>query len=305
MRTCLLCFLLMSVGFISAQDIDSLASKRKSFHKFSKDSLGQSPPGVLRKDTLWSIIKGNDTIWLSNKEDFLQQSTLREGGISVPYEPKSESFLKQYMEIVYNLSASEDSLNTYRMRYWKKPLKIYIDSSVTSGSTKAFKKFAQQLSKEVDSLNITFVTSREQSNYLVYHTNRKYPDEYLDKLTNTKEGYYILWKYGKINQGYLKVDTDHYQNPDLVNRIMLWRFFLSLGYFITQNTLPCDSYLSTCGYLANERPSQADMEILRYHYSYGICKGTRITEFKDQHFRAKEALRKNPMNQHYFIHFNE
>jgi hypothetical protein len=35
-----------------------------------------------------------------------------------------------------------------------------------------------------------------------------------------------------------------------------------------------------------------DLEILKYHYSYGICKGTNLETFEKNHSDAKQHLRK-------------
>ena len=46
-----------------------------------------------------------------------------------------------------------------------------------------------------------------------------------------------------------------------------------------------------------------DLEILKYHYSYGICKGTNIDTFEKNHKDAKEAL-KNGNTKMHFVHEN-
>jgi hypothetical protein len=43
-----------------------------------------------------------------------------------------------------------------------------------------------------------------------------------------------------------------------------------------------------------------DLEILKYHYSYGICKGTDLIVFEKNHKDAKETLKGNSKIE--FIH---
>jgi hypothetical protein len=55
-------------------------------------------------------------------------------------------------------------------------------------------------------------------------------------------------------------------------------FIRSLGYFIP-NYLDCTSYFSSCPSDKKEF-GKKDLEILKYHYSYGICKGTDLIVLK-------------------------
>jgi hypothetical protein len=43
------------------------------------------------------------------------------------------------------------------------------------------------------------------------------------------------------------------------------------------------------------------LEIIKYHYSYGICKGTNLETFENQHKKAK-ALLKETGHKLYFLH---
>ena len=227
---------------------------------------------------------------------------VQDGMVQVPYEPKSDSFLDSYMEIVYRKSLYPDSLNKNRMRFWKEPVKVYIDPSVPEQYSNSFKTFAYNLDNLVDSLRIRFVDSADLSNYLIYHVNDQFSKEYEPKLQTSPEGYYVYWEqYYKISKGYLKIDTKRITNPQHIQSLMKWRFYASLGYFNTQDDIPCEDYLSSC-FEVDKQLSQNDIEILKYHYSYGICKGTLISKFKEQHKSASASLAKNPNNRYFFAH---
>jgi hypothetical protein len=76
---------------------------------------------------------------------------------------------------------------------------------------------------------------------------------------------------------------------------------LSLGYFIPQADEKCSSYFSNC--TTNDKVlSKEDLEILKYHYSYGICKGTDLETFEENHKSAQNTLSKGPNNKHFFTH---
>ena len=221
--------------------------------------------------------------------------------VRVPYEPKSDTFLDTYMEVVYRRSAYPDSTNKYRMRLWKDPVKVYIDPSVPEDDKMALKEFARQIDGVVDSLKIEFVASVESSNYVVYQTNEKFRNQYEPNLATSLEGYYLYWKGAQITRGFLKVDAEAFRDSAIRNGVLLWRFFLSLGYFQPLVNLPCTAYLSQC-FSAEKELSESDLEILKYHYSYGICKGTGVIEFRKQHRLARESLAQNPQNEFYFLH---
>jgi len=68
-------------------------------------------------------------------------------------------------------------------------------------------------------------------------------------------------------------------------------FFQSLGYFNLIDDFSCDSYFSNC-YSKNKKVTKLDIKLLKYHYSYGICKGTNLSTFENQHKKAKENMKK-------------
>ena len=198
---------------------------------------------------------------LMDNEAFLQ-----DGMVHVPYEPKSDDFLDSYMEIVYRKSSFADSLNKNRMRLWKGPVKVFIDSSVPAQYGRVLEEFANNLDNLVDSLRIRFVESPDLANYLVYHVNKEFSKEYEPKLQNTDEGYYVYWKQSyKISQGFLKINTERIANPEIIQSLMKWRFFNSLGYFSTRKDLPCEDYLSSC-FQIGKQLSANEFEMRKYHY---------------------------------------
>jgi hypothetical protein len=77
-------------------------------------------------------------------------------------------------------------------------------------------------------------------------------------------------------------------------------FIKSLGYFNLIKDFDCESYFSDC-YSANKKLTELDIELLKYHYSYGICKGTSLETFEEQHKKAKEIL-SNDGHSLIFIH---
>ncbi len=44
------------------------------------------------------------------------------------------------------------------------------------------------------------------------------------------------------------------------------------------------------------------MEILKYHYGYGICKGTNRKDFEKTHANMKEHLKTHPNSELYIVH---
>jgi len=97
----------------------------------------------------------------------------------------------------------------------------------------------------------------------------------------------------------LQINSNSYKNKkDLITASKIL-FLKSLGHLNLTHLLPKDSYLSA-HYSNIKEFSEKDLEILKYHYSYGICKGTDLKTFQEQHFKAKQVLKETgrPM---YFI----
>ena len=87
----------------------------------------------------------------------------------------------------------------------------------------------------------------------------------------------MRWDGPFIYQGRLKINTltTHSHLEDMV--LLKYYFFLSLGYFSNSNQVEPKAYLSTSRKIRKLTP--IDLELLKYHYSYGICKGTDLATF--------------------------
>jgi hypothetical protein len=68
-------------------------------------------------------------------------------------------------------------------------------------------------------------------------------------------------------------------------------FIRSLGYFYAQPIWTVLVIFQVV--LLTKRIWKKDLEILKYHYSYGICKGTDLIVFEKNHKDAKETLKGN------------
>lgn len=250
-------------------------------------------------DSLGFDIKDGDTLIFTNK----LPSNLNKG-VKVQYEFKDSTFLKIYKNVVFNKINIPDTSNKNRMRYWKGEIKVFFEPNIDSLDKKEMKGFITLLSEVSDSLKIKIVDNLNDSNYHVYYLTYKQRKDYESKLITTKHGYYVNWKsYSTIYKASLKIDSVAIQDSKVRVTLLKWHFYASLGYFKLQPTFRCEDYLSSC-FTANKKLSALDLEVLKYHYSYGICKGTTITEFQDQHKKAKEMLAINPKNSFYFLHPN-
>lgn len=211
-------------------------------------------------------------------------------GVPVPYEFKDSTFLEVYKKIAFNI-IHKDSINTKPMKYWKDDIRIFFSKSISKSVVKDFMNFAKKIDSEVDSLQIYQVKKLEQSNYIIYH-NDNY--EYEPSLRNYKRSsYWVYWnKKNQLNRAYLRIDKNNMFTEKLEIQKIKDLFFGSLGRFRLNNELSCDSYFSNC-YSDNKQLSQFDLELLKYHYSYGICKGTRKKTFETQHKQSKEVLKKH------------
>lgn len=223
-------------------------------------------------------------------------------GVQVAYEEKDSIFLERYKQLVFNKKyQKKENKLLPRMRTWKNEIKIYFDQSVNTYNKKKLTDFLQYIDKEVDSLKISFVKIKNESNYLIYSIESS-NDVNLDPRILNKEGYYLQWN-GKQNiyACSLKINNqlDLSKEEILTNtKILLVK---SLGYFYNDyDNSNCTSYLSACK-SDNKEFDERDLEILKYHYSYGICKGSDIETFEKNHKDAQDALKRGSVKM-YFIH---
>lgn len=224
-------------------------------------------------------------------------------GVSVQYEEKDSIFLERYKGLVYNnkYQKKEEKL-TPTMKTWKDTIKVYFDKSVSKENSKELRMLIHFLDKEVDSLHIKVVKDKEKSNYFIYSINSS-AELNLDLRIRAEDGYYLLWnKKQNIYNGSLKIDGKNTKKEN-VTITMKINFVRSLGYFYLElDNSNCSSYFSYCKSDKKEFGLK-DLEIVKYHYSYGICKGTNIDTFEKNHKDAKESLKKGH-SKFYFLHTN-
>lgn len=236
---------------------------------------------LIKSDSLNFQIQANDTLVLLTDRIMAKVKM-------VPYEYKDSTFLDYYKKVAFNHKDNIFSKET-PMKYWIDELKIYFSPSVRRQTKKSLLSFADEISKTIDSLNIYEVAKVEDSNFIIYYFGDY---EYEPKMTNNKNSdYYIYWKNNRINRGSIKLDTKNLFNETLNQYKLRELFIQTLGYFKLSEEFDCESYFSNC-YSPNKKLTPLDLEILRYHYSYGICKGTSLEVFEEQHKNASELYEK-------------
>lgn len=244
------------------------------------------------KDSASFMIRGNDTlVYVENYP--------KANGVRVEYEYKDSTFLHYYKDVAFQYKV--DSLKSKAsMRYWKEGLRIYLSKSIFGKPKREFKRFAKEIGEVSDSLKVSFVSKVEESNYIIYAQG---DFEYESSLINQKySDFYLFWN-GK-NQIYkcaLKVNKKQMFNNELLTYKLKELFFKSLGYFSLSDELSCDNYFSNC-FSKNKKLSRLDKALLKYHYSYGICKGTTLSVFEEQQQLMKKSLKENPNAKLYFLH---
>lgn len=245
-------------------------------------------------DSVNFIFKGNDTLVMVNNYK-------RPKGIEVPYEPKDSSFLYYYKKAAFNHKNDSVSQQT-SMKYWKDPIRIFFSESVSRKTKKDFMSFAKTIDNAVDSLRISDVKNLEDSNYVIYYFGDY---EYEFNMRNYKNSdYYLWWKHNQIYKASIKIDKDVYFSEQILQYKLREYFLQSLGYFKLIDDFDCDSYFANC-FSPNKRLTNLDLELLKYHYSYGICKGTSLETFEDQHKQAQEVFKKTGHQMCFFHPFGE
>ena len=269
-------------------------SERHS-RKYIPLKIYQSRIGQVTDSTAIKYINGDTLVNVPMDFDLYEGQNV----VRVKYEPKDSVFLDTYKDVVYNLDIKADS--SARMRYWKDDIRIYFDESVPSGHAKYLMDFAEKISAGIDSLDISRNFIKEKSNYLVYYLNREHNIDYDPRITGNTGGYYISWN-GKsqIYDGKLKINTETAKEEILQLNLLKYHFFKSLGHFKSSKDLDCKSILSPCR--SFRVLTDADLEILKYHYSYGVCKGQNLKSFSDLVHNMQAKLEENPNAQLFIIH---
>ncbi|ESU28218.1 hypothetical protein FLJC2902T_15640 [Flavobacterium limnosediminis JC2902] len=290
-----LCFFLFTFFFLNttvAQHHNVKNSKSSSGHDKSYISLDDYKQFFKKtpdfKDTSsYMVIQGDTLIAIDSRKKK-----------SVPFEYKDDVFLNLYKKIAFNDNhKSKDGKS--RLKYWKSGINVYFSKSIPAQSQKNLKKFAKEISEGIDSLNISFVTDINKANYIVYCSG---DFEYASNIEKSEADFSINWN-GKnqITKGFLKIDRTTYFNETLMNEKMQQLFIESLGYFRTTDKLDCHSYFSKC-YDSKKVFGLLDKEILKYHYSYGICKGIDEETFDGLHENAKNHKKNHPDMPFMMIH---
>lgn len=288
MKTTTLIFFLFSSLLMFSQETSKLKRHYMPLDDYKKTYNKE----LTKKDSLNLIVKDNVILVLINETE-----TISKNGRSVIYEYKDDTFLDIYKKIAFNHKNDSFSTNT-KMKYWKEDIKIFFSKSVPKKTKKQFLKFAKNSLSEVDSLKLKEVNKVEKSNYIIYYSQDY---EFESRLTNNKySNYWVSWRNNNlIYKTSLRVRTDKLFNEKLRLHKMKTLFLETLGYFKFNAELDCENFFSGC-YQENPKLSELDKEIIKYHYSYGICKGTSIEVFENQHKNAKKLLKETNISMRFF-----
>ncbi|MGY0392580.1 hypothetical protein ACW5R3_08510 [Bizionia sp. KMM 8389] len=276
---------LFLVGFLvfSYAQESSKTHTIKKYMTLKSYQLAYKKP-LTKQDSLNLVYRENDTLVLIT-DNMVPKS------VSVPYEFKSANFLNYYKKIAFRTTGIDSVDKSNVMRYWKDPIRIYFSKSISKKVKKDLMSLAKSISSKVDSLNISEVKNIEESNYVIYYFDDY---EYDLAMKNYKyTDYYLHWN--NKNQVYrcgLKVNRKLFFNDRLISEKLKELFVGSLGHFKLSDDFSCESYLSNCQ-SENKQLTELDIALLQYHYSYGICKGTDLESFEEQHEKAKSILKEH------------
>jgi len=246
---------------------------------------------LTKQDSLNFLMKDNDTLVLINNKD-------RSPGVPVPYTYKDSNFLALYSKTAFRLK-NDSTDNNRTTRYWKKPLKVFFADHVSGSVKRDFKRFAKSTIDLIDSLSIDFVRNVEDSNLIIYYEDDYDYESKMNKKQNS--GYYMHWNRSQISKLSIYVDNTYFFSDKLRLMEIKRLFIMGLGHFQLIDSLPCDSYFSSC--ISQEKElTDLDTDLLQYHYDYGICKGTDFETFREQHAKAKKILKASPNNRMRFFH---
>lgn len=294
-----LTLLLLIIPFLNLFAQDSPAIKNNKTYISLKHYKKMYKSEITKQDSLNFKYRDNDTLILVN-------SYKVPVGSSVPYEERDSIFLNLYKDIVFQKSSKKRSdEKKHTIKYWKNDIQLYFDKSVNKKFKNKILFIAEKISLNVDSLTIYETKNKDQSNYFIYELNKKNNYKYDTKINGTDGcDFFITWDgRQRLYKCTLEINSLIMFNEKLMIRSLKKDFIKSLGFFKETEKLNCESVFSNCYNNSNSFITELDLEILKYHYSYGICKGTDLETFEGQHKRAKESLKKgDTMN---FFHSEE
>jgi len=273
---------------------DKVLHQSRSYMTLSQYRKAYNKP-LTKTDSENYKFKNGDTLILISDKDFYKKR------VSVPYEPKDSVFLEVYKDVVYRKYQKKDTSASkkIRLKHWRHEIKIYFANSIDKTVKNELKSFANYLAKEVDSLNISFVKDIEKSNYIIYGYDSINNYKYDKRIRSNKNDFYISWN---GNQWFYdcKLQINKYSYKKKADLILKSKklFFNTLGRFNYTRKLPKESYLSLL-YSKNKKFTNDDLEILKYHYSYGICKGMDLNSFEESHLKAQEIFKKTGNHLHF------
>jgi len=249
------------------------------------------------KDSLQYMFRDKDTLVLLSTDK-------EPNNISVPYVYRDSIFLDIYKDIVFNKSHQKKwRKKKLTMKYWKDDIKLFFDKSVSKNTKHELIKFTKELSENIDSLTIYEVSKKENSNYFIYEINEKNSYHY-DEKAKGKDGvnYYVNWDgRQRLYKCTLEVNSLILFNKIHLKNSVKQDFVKSLGQFYDTELLDCESIFSGCYKETNSSLTTLDLELLKYHYSFGINKGTDLDTFEEQHAKAKKELKEHNHKMN-FIH---
>ncbi|QCX38845.1 hypothetical protein FF125_10510 [Aureibaculum algae] len=249
---------------------------------------------LTKVDSLSFKFNNNDTLVLV--KDYKPR------GVSVPYEKVDSTLLEIYKDVVYRKyhSKKSDKRKEY-MVLWTEPIKLYFSESVDKEYEQVIRNLSMKISNEIDSLNISFVSNLEESNYVIYQIDENHSHKYSKNMSANKYiNFHSYWNKGKIYDTKLEINTTTFKNAEVNKKYLMKSFIRSLGHFYTTSKVPCESVFSNCN---GQKITfgETDLKLLKYHYSYGICKRTPLETFEENHEKAKQTFLQTgrPL---YFIH---
>lgn len=233
-----------------------------------------------KMDSLGFVVKDGDT--LIKVEEFYGLPKN-----SVKYESKDSVFLEYYKKVAFR-TKGKDCTDTRRMKYWKAPIKVFFASDLNSKIIKEVQYFFTDLDSRIDSLSIERVKKLEDSNVVIYSNESYNYNQNIKKIR--PNDYYLRWnKKSQIYNAAIWIDKQRLPSLKLQAQKIKESFVSTLGWFNPNTELDCRSYFADC-HSDKKILTPLDWEVLKYHYSYGICKGVTRNDFEEQHKTSKRIL---------------